>query len=50
MAIKHILKDGTEPNDITGHIVKRSQAENLYTLLDSINSKNRKENDNERID
>lgn len=34
--IYHILKDGTQVEDITGRVVKMSDAEPLYTLLDSI--------------
>lgn len=41
--VTHILKDGTVLQDITGHIVKQSQAENLYTLIQTINNKIEKE-------
>lgn len=34
--IYHILKDGTRVDDITGHVVKMSDAEALYTLIDTI--------------
>lgn len=37
----HILKDGTTTTDITGHIVKVSEAESLYKLMDSINGGSR---------
>ncbi len=37
----HILKDGTTTTDITGHVVKVSDAESLYKLIDSINGGSR---------
>lgn len=33
----HILKDGTRPADISGHIVKGQEAEAVYNLMDTIN-------------
>lgn len=33
----HILKDGTRLEDITGHIVKISDAEPVYNLMTQIN-------------
>ena len=36
--VKHVLKDGTEVDDIEGMIVKVEYAENLYRLLTTINS------------
>ena len=39
MSVIHILKDGSQVKDITGHVVKMSDAKELYTLLESINSK-----------
>lgn len=47
--VKNILKDGTEIEDLTGHIVRQKDAENLYILIDAINNK-RKENRNETVD
>lgn len=47
--VRNILKDGTEISDLTGHVVKQEDAENLYILLDAINNK-RKENVNETVD
>lgn len=35
--VKHILSDGTVLKDITGHVVKVSDAPDLYNLIDSIN-------------
>lgn len=50
MMIRHVLKDGTELQDITGHIVRMKDAEQFYDLLDAINSENRKEIKHERTD
>ena len=32
----HILKDGTCPADISGHIVKGQEAEAVYSLMNKI--------------
>lgn len=32
--IRHILKNGEELQDITGHIVKREDAETAYQVLE----------------
>jgi hypothetical protein len=32
----HILKDGTRPADISGHIVKGQEAEAVYSLMNKI--------------
>ena len=37
MSVFHILKDGSRPTDITGHIVRLEDANPLYQLLHSIN-------------
>lgn len=37
MNVIHILKDGSRPVDITGHIVRMEDANPLYQLLHSIN-------------
>lgn len=34
--IYHVLKDGSRVKDITGHVVKRNDAEPLYKILESI--------------
>lgn len=39
MSVFHILKDGSRPTDITGHIVRLEDANPLYQLLHSINRK-----------
>lgn len=35
--VYHVLKDGTQISDITGHVVKVSDAEPLYRYLQTIN-------------
>lgn len=35
----HILKDGSRVKDITGHIVKMSDAPTLYGLIEKIESR-----------
>lgn len=42
MAVIHILKDGTRLDDISGHVVRMEDAEELYRLIDSINQKRSK--------
>lgn len=47
MKVFHILKDGSRPTDITGHVVRLNEADPLYRLLHSINrprSQAKKEN------
>jgi hypothetical protein len=39
MAVYHVLKDGSRPKDITGHVVRMDDAEPLYRLLDSFSQK-----------
>lgn len=46
--VKHIMKDGTVLNDITGHVVKMEDAEVVYAILDKINERVRKEKDNDK--
>lgn len=36
MSVYHILRDGSTPKDITGHVVKISDADPLYRYLHSI--------------
>ena len=40
MSVYHILKDGSRPTDITGHIVRLEDANPLYQFIHSINRKN----------
>ena len=37
MSVYHVLKDGSTPKDITGHIVKVVDADPLYRYIHSIN-------------
>ena len=39
MMVRHILKDGTVVQDITGHTVRRKEAETVYLLLERINER-----------
>jgi hypothetical protein len=39
MSVIHILKDGSRPTDITGHIVRSGDVSSLYQMLHSINRK-----------
>jgi hypothetical protein len=39
MMVKHVLKDGTVLNDITGHVVKKEDVKGIYALIDEINQK-----------
>ena len=36
MVITHILADGTEKTDITGHVVKKKDTEDLYEIFTQI--------------
>lgn len=45
MNVVHILKDGQVVNDISGHIVKMSDAQELYILIDLINEKGANHNE-----
>lgn len=36
--VKHILSDGTETSDIRGHLVKRSEAETVYRVIEKMRS------------
>lgn len=35
----HILKDGTEVSDITGHVIKADEFETLYQVVNRINER-----------
>ena len=43
--IRHILKDGTVLEDITGHVVKEKDAPSVYALIDQMNGERKKENE-----
>ena len=45
--VKNILKDGTVIKDMTGHVVLRSDAPVVYSLIDRMN-KERRQNGNIR--
>lgn len=42
--VYHILKDGSRPKDITGHIVKTEDAEALYKFLHNLKREKPKSN------
>lgn len=44
--VVHILKDGTRLEDITGHVVRISDAEAVYGLMDYVNRRLKNETDN----
>ena len=37
MRIRHITRDGVIRTDITGHVVRMSEAKTVYNLMDRIN-------------
>ena len=41
--IKHILKDGTVKDDISGHLVNKADIPVIYELIDQMNAQRRKE-------
>ena len=41
--VKHILRDGTVLQDITGHVVKRKDAPEIYALMEQIKRKEKKD-------
>lgn len=47
MAIKHVLKDGRTLESVNGYTVKVEQAEILYRMIDRINARGEKQNDNQ---
>lgn len=36
MNIRHILKDGTEVEDVTGHVIKAKEHSVLYEIINKI--------------
>ena len=48
MSVFHILKDGSRPIDITGHVVRLEDAQPLYRLLDSFTGKAKNSNTYDR--
>lgn len=37
--IRHVLRDGTVTKDITGHVVRYTDAEEVYDLMGRLNKK-----------
>lgn len=44
MRVIHVLKDGSEVEDITGHVVRVEDAEPLYKMIRGINRKSETKN------
>ena len=40
MMVKHVFKNGTTANDITGHTVKRTDCPMVYEILERLNNDN----------
>lgn len=54
MSVYHVLRDGSTPKDINGHIVKVADADPLYRYILSVNQgsgsgKNTYKNDSRRL-
>ncbi|WP_458397863.1 BOW99_gp33 family protein [Anaerotignum sp.] len=43
ITIHHILKDGTEVPNITGHVIKADEFETLYQVVNRINERTQHE-------
>ena len=43
--VKHVLKDGTVLEEITGHVVRKEDALVVYQIMEQMNEERRKEND-----
>ena len=50
MNVKHVLNNGTTVTDITGHIVRMSDAQTVYKLADKMNNERIVRNGNVRTD
>ena len=48
ITVKHVLKDGTTITDLTGHIVRKSDAAGVYKIADKINERYMKRKDCEQ--
>ena len=44
MSVYHILKDGSRPKDITGHVVKVEEATTFYEIIKKLNRRLLNEN------
>lgn len=42
MSVIHVLKDGSRVNDITGYVVRVSDASALYRLINDLNKRSSK--------
>ena len=49
MNIIHVLADGTQKTDITGHVVKKKDAEALYEIFTRIKRRSQNEKKHKRI-
>lgn len=49
MNITHVLGDGTRLEDISGHIVKKKDAEEVYNLIEVMNEKEGKRKDAKEV-
>ena len=45
--VVHVLKDGTELHDITGHVVKKEDVPSVYALIERMNEHSKKEEKND---
>ena len=48
--VKHILKDGTITDDISGHLVKKTDTPVAYELIDQMNAQREVANEKDRFD
>lgn len=48
MNIIHVLADGTKKTDITGHVVKKTEAQPFYDILNKINRRQNHERTNNK--
>ncbi len=39
MKIKHVMKDGVIRTDISGHVVRRSDAKTVYNMVEELNKR-----------
>ena len=44
--IRHILRDGTQLNDVEGHIIKQTEIKTIYQLIEAINERKSNEKEN----
>lgn len=46
--VKHILSDGQVREDLSGHIVRATEAKAVYDLIQTINKSSGRKSDNEK--